>query len=660
MRVSLVIDGDAKGAEQAAEAASRAIGDLGKGTDETSKAIEAAFNKAIGVTGKFGAANDNAAGSAVGFAQKLGDLTSKALGVDNALAKVATGTGGLAKSFNDLVRGGVGIAALPGAIGLAVSAATLFYSVANTGADTAAKRLDEQARLIGVVRDAYKGAAGDAGNFATQSKAVTEFLLQMNLAGLQADLQKAAKGIAAGFDRSNFFAGVNTWAAPNVQDDTLRNYDALRKAVDGLNASIASGSGDVKVYQEEIAAIGKAAFVTKPELAKLAAQFLVASQPAAALQNRAGENKDGIAVLRGEANDEQKKKFGIEQQATDYDRLTKSLQRQAAAQEAEALTVGKSAGEAAKLRAEYILGEAATQSNIKKTDEYAAAVDKLAGRFGAAAQKAAEANLKSNAAFDLSQLGRTSLDANVASQLRGAYGDDVASQLDGALATSIRFNESMKELKATAFDLGSGAFRDIRTEIEAGTSALDIMGKVGVNAFNKIIDKAGDKALDAMLSKLFGAFGGGGGSSGGLLKWLGFDEGGYTGPGGKHEPAGIVHKGEVVWSQDDVSRHGGVAVVEAMRRGVPGYAGGGEVGGAPSPLNYMARRNSIVPVNNAPQRTQVDINLFIDDEGKFGAIARDAGRAGGQEAADIRVRTFSRHEMPDRMQEIQRNPRNRG
>ena len=53
--------------------------------------------------------------------------------------------------------------------------------------------------------------------------------------------------------------------------------------------------------------------------------------------------------------------------------------------------------------------------------------------------------------------------------------------------------------------------------------------------------------------------------------------GGYTGPGGRLEPAGVVHRGEVVWSQLDVARAGGVAVVEAMRRGMRGYDMGGIV-----------------------------------------------------------------------------------
>ncbi|MDQ9037786.1 tape measure protein [Acinetobacter seifertii] len=58
----------------------------------------------------------------------------------------------------------------------------------------------------------------------------------------------------------------------------------------------------------------------------------------------------------------------------------------------------------------------------------------------------------------------------------------------------------------------------------------------------------------------------------------GFADGGYTGNGLKHTPAGVVHKGEVVWSQEDIKRWGGVSVVESMRQSKPsGYANGGYV-----------------------------------------------------------------------------------
>lgn len=59
----------------------------------------------------------------------------------------------------------------------------------------------------------------------------------------------------------------------------------------------------------------------------------------------------------------------------------------------------------------------------------------------------------------------------------------------------------------------------------------------------------------------------------------GYADGGFTGVGGKFDPAGIVHKGEVVWSQEDIKRWGGVNVVEAMRTSQPlkGYSDGGLV-----------------------------------------------------------------------------------
>ena len=50
----------------------------------------------------------------------------------------------------------------------------------------------------------------------------------------------------------------------------------------------------------------------------------------------------------------------------------------------------------------------------------------------------------------------------------------------------------------------------------------------------------------------------------------GFSVGGYTGAGGVHEAAGIVHKGEVVFSQRDVAKFGGWQAVEAIRRGGAG------------------------------------------------------------------------------------------
>ncbi|HIC1430881.1 TPA: phage tail length tape measure family protein [Klebsiella pneumoniae] len=49
---------------------------------------------------------------------------------------------------------------------------------------------------------------------------------------------------------------------------------------------------------------------------------------------------------------------------------------------------------------------------------------------------------------------------------------------------------------------------------------------------------------------------------------VGFASGGYTGPGGKYQPAGIVHKGEYVFDQASTNRIG-VSRLEALRNGQP-------------------------------------------------------------------------------------------
>lgn len=57
------------------------------------------------------------------------------------------------------------------------------------------------------------------------------------------------------------------------------------------------------------------------------------------------------------------------------------------------------------------------------------------------------------------------------------------------------------------------------------------------------------------------------------IKATGFANGGYTGNGGKHEVAGLVHKGEVVFSQADVKNAGGVQAVENLRKYGKGSSG---------------------------------------------------------------------------------------
>lgn len=63
----------------------------------------------------------------------------------------------------------------------------------------------------------------------------------------------------------------------------------------------------------------------------------------------------------------------------------------------------------------------------------------------------------------------------------------------------------------------------------------------------------------------------------GPAKPAGFAEGGYTGDGGKYQPAGVVHAGEFVMTKEATSRIGVGNLYRAMR----GYADGGLVGSSP-------------------------------------------------------------------------------
>ncbi|ELY5791437.1 phage tail tape measure protein [Cronobacter turicensis] len=62
--------------------------------------------------------------------------------------------------------------------------------------------------------------------------------------------------------------------------------------------------------------------------------------------------------------------------------------------------------------------------------------------------------------------------------------------------------------------------------------------------------------------------------------FFGFATGGYTGPGGKYEPKGIVHGGEFVFTKEATERIG-VNNLYAMMNGALGYSDGGYVGKAP-------------------------------------------------------------------------------
>lgn len=106
-----------------------------------------------------------------------------------------------------------------------------------------------------------------------------------------------------------------------------------------------------------------------------------------------------------------------------------------------------------------------------------------------------------------------------------------------------------------------------------------------------------------------------------------FADGGYTGPGAKWQPAGVVHKGEVVWSQADVARWGGHGIVDALRQGAPGYADGG-------PVAVRVPQIYVPPVGRSNEETQALLREVLaelraqrsDDRARHSSLAEPLQR----------------------------------
>ncbi|WP_421445396.1 phage tail length tape measure family protein [Agrobacterium tumefaciens] len=150
-----------------------------------------------------------------------------------------------------------------------------------------------------------------------------------------------------------------------------------------------------------------------------------------------------------------------------------------------------------------------------------------------------------------------------------------------------------------------------------------IHGESAADAFAGALSRIGDALLDDVLESLFKVNSAAGGSGGLLSSFLGlfggggfaslpmtgpvptarpgFSDGGYTGDGGKYQPAGVVHKGEYVFDKAAVKAAGGPAAMEAMRRNLKGYANGGPVGiSVPSIPSLRPANDNAVKVNYAP------------------------------------------------------------
>lgn len=128
-----------------------------------------------------------------------------------------------------------------------------------------------------------------------------------------------------------------------------------------------------------------------------------------------------------------------------------------------------------------------------------------------------------------------------------------------------------------SFEAVKSGWMDAITGAESFQDAL-------AGVLKRLAEIAASRAFDALFMPSTGGAGGGlfGGVFGSIGKIFGFAGGGYTGAGGRNEPAGVVHRGEYVIPKSTVDRVG-VGALAAIDRGtLPGYAKGGLVGVASS------------------------------------------------------------------------------
>jgi lambda family phage tail tape measure protein len=180
--------------------------------------------------------------------------------------------------------------------------------------------------------------------------------------------------------------------------------------------------------------------------------------------------------------------------------------------------------------------------------------------------------------FELRLIGLSNVEREKAIALRWAGADATEAERE-AIGRYVEDMERAREVESYVNGMKS-AFVDF------GVEALSNFNSVA-DAAEQFADRIKRMALQLLMEKavqwLFNAFMGGGnmGSAGGAsqVSWIkgGYSEGGYTGSGGKYEPAGVVHRGEYVINAESTRKIG-----RGFLDRLNGYAEGGLVGGAPA------------------------------------------------------------------------------
>lgn len=206
-------------------------------------------------------------------------------------------------------------------------------------------------------------------------------------------------------------------------------------------------------------------------------------------------------------------------------------------------------------------------------------------------------------------------------------------------------------------DTTQGFIDDLRNGLEQGKGFWESFANAALNALDKIVDKilddllnaifqvqsAGGGGLGGIISSIFGG-GASFGTVGGFADMLGMAEGGYTGNGGKHQPAGVVHKGEYVFSAA-ATRKIGAANLDRVHRSAKGYAEGGMVG-----VNRM-----FSPAN----QDRMVVEVRVSDKGELQAYVKETSAETSKAMVSSGLKSYDKTATP-RFARDARSARNRG
>ena len=166
------------------------------------------------------------------------------------------------------------------------------------------------------------------------------------------------------------------------------------------------------------------------------------------------------------------------------------------------------------------------------------------------------------------------------------------------------FQEQATNVYGNVAQISQSAFQGMSNSL----SDFVLTGKANFADFTRSFLEMTTKMLMqmAMLNAMKAAFGGNA-----VGNFFGFASGGYTGGGGKYDPAGVVHKGEFVFTKEATQRLGVDNLYRLMDAGKRGYASGGHVGGS-APMS-VTQPTAFIARN--PQIAGGGVNVTIDMSG---------------------------------------------